>query len=114
MVRFIDEHKARWGIEPICTVLTTEFDLQIAPGTYYAFKSRPVSARAKRDVILKAHIMRIHTHPRMRVYGVRKIHAQLSSEGLRVARTTIERLCRLMGGARGGTREIPTHHETGC
>ncbi len=97
IVRFIDEHKARWGIEPICKTLTTEFELPIAPGTYYAFKSRPISRRARRDTELETHIMRIHTHPRMRVYGVRKIHTQLRREGITVARTTIERLCRKLG-----------------
>jgi putative transposase len=35
MIAFIDEHKKRWGIEPICRVLP------IAPCTYYAASRRP-------------------------------------------------------------------------
>ncbi len=38
--------------------------------------------------------MTIHAHPRMRVYGIRKIHAELNRQGTVVARCTIERLCR--------------------
>ncbi|PRA06709.1 hypothetical protein CQ019_04855 [Arthrobacter sp. MYb229] len=46
--------------------------------------------------------MAIHTHPRRRVYGIRKIHAHLNKHrALRgepaVARCTIERLCRQLG-----------------
>ena len=46
IVRFIDEHKHRWGIEPICRVLTDDFGLKIAPSTYNAYICRPPSARA--------------------------------------------------------------------
>ncbi|MDF3312193.1 IS3 family transposase [Rhodococcus sp. T2V] len=103
IVAFIDEHKHRWGIEPICRVLSENTEIKIAPGTYYAFIGREPSARARRDAVLKEHIMRIHTHPRMRVYGIRKIHAQLVREGHEVARCTIERLCRELG-VRGTVR----------
>ena len=34
-MRFISEHKSRFGVEPICRVLT-EHGLKIAPSTYYA------------------------------------------------------------------------------
>ncbi|MFL1596267.1 IS3 family transposase [Rhodococcus ruber] len=103
IVAFIDEHKHRWGIEPICRVLSENTEVKIAPGTYYAFIGREPSARARRDAVLKEHIMRIHSHPRMRVYGIRKIHAQLVREGREVARCTIERLCRELG-VRGTVR----------
>jgi putative transposase len=36
IVEYIDAHRSRWGVEPICTVLTREADIKIAPGTYYA------------------------------------------------------------------------------
>jgi putative transposase len=48
LVTFITEHKDRFGVEPICTVLT-ELGHKIAPSTYYAASTRPVSARALRD-----------------------------------------------------------------
>ncbi|WP_183321429.1 IS3 family transposase [Flexivirga oryzae] len=97
VVAFIDEHRHRWGVEPICRVLSTELDVKIAPGTYYAHKKRPPSARARRDAELKEEIMRIHADRRMRVYGIRKIHAQLNRDGIDVARCTVERLCKQLG-----------------
>jgi putative transposase len=48
VIAFIDDHRARFGVEPICRVLT-QHDVKIAPSTYYAAKSRPPSARAVRD-----------------------------------------------------------------
>ena len=53
MIAFIDEHKIKWGVEPICRVLP------IAPSTYYAFKKRPPSQRALRDEYLKVQIERV-------------------------------------------------------
>jgi hypothetical protein len=50
MNAFIDAHRDRFGVEPICRVL------QHAPSTYYAARSRPPSARAIRDEQLKADI----------------------------------------------------------
>jgi hypothetical protein len=50
MIAYIDHHKDRFGVEPICRVLP------IAPSTYYARKQRPPSARAVRDARLKVEI----------------------------------------------------------
>lgn len=97
IVAFIDEHKHLWGIEPICRTLTEEYGLKIAPQTYYAFNTREPSARSKRDAELKEEIMKVHNHRRKRVYGVRKIHAELNRNGVPVARCTVERLCRELG-----------------
>ena len=44
IVDYIDAHKGRFGVAPICRVLT-EHGVQIAPFTYYARKhAGPVSA----------------------------------------------------------------------
>jgi putative transposase len=43
VVDFIDEHRDVYGVEPICT------QLQFAPSTYYAVKSRPPAARTLSD-----------------------------------------------------------------
>jgi putative transposase len=43
MIAYIDRHKDRFGVEPICRVLP------IAPSTYHAASCRPASARAVRD-----------------------------------------------------------------
>ena len=50
MIAFIDAHKDRFGVEPICRVLP------IAPSTYHDARRRPTSARAVRDTKLKAEI----------------------------------------------------------
>jgi putative transposase len=91
-VRFIDEHKdcrvdggLRWGVEPICEVLS-EHHLKIAPATYYAAKSRPASARAVRDEQLKPRIVAVYA-ANYGVYGVRKMHAALRRAGVDMARS---------------------------
>ena len=92
---YIDDHKDRFGVEPICAVLP------IAPSTYYASKTRHRdpdrrSARAKRDDGLKLEIQRVWDD-NFRVYGVRKVWCQLMREGFEVARCTVARLMRDLG-----------------
>ena len=103
-MRFISEHKLRFGVEPICRVLT-EHGVPIAPSTYYDAIRRPPSARATRDEQLKAHIARVHAG-NYGVYGARKVWLALNREGITVARCTVERLMRELGlhGARRGRR----------
>ena len=95
MVTYIDGHKSRFGVEPICAVLP------IAPSTYYAYKAQQRdpqrrSDRAKRDDLLKPAIQRVWAS-NFRVYGVRKVWRQLAREGISVARCTVERLMRDLG-----------------
>lgn len=95
-MKFIDEHRDRFGgVEPICRVLTGH-GVQIAPSTYYAAKSRPPSARAVRDDWLAEQISRIH-HDNYGVYGGEKVWRTLLREGVVVARCTVERLMRRLG-----------------
>ncbi len=96
MVTFIDEHRAKWGIEPICRVLP------IAPSTYYAFKTRPPSVRSVRDNQLKSEIQRVFKE-NFSVYGADKNWKQLKREGYVVARCTVERLMKELG-IRGAVR----------
>jgi putative transposase len=103
-VRFISEHKDRFGVEPICRVLT-QHGCPIAPSTYYDATRRVPSARAVRDEELKAEISRVHA-ANYGVYGARKVWLQLNREGIPVARCTVERLMRKLdlAGARRGKR----------
>ena len=48
MIGFIDDHRDRFGVEPICRVLS-EHNLQVAPSGYYALKSRKPSKRSLSD-----------------------------------------------------------------
>ena len=99
---FIDAHKERFGIEPICAVLR-EHGVGIAPNTYHVAKNRAPSKRAVRDEELKVEIQRVFDE-NMVVYGADKIWTQLNRENIRVARCTIERLMGDMGlsGVRRG------------
>jgi len=54
MSAFIESHKGKLGVEPICEVLP------IAPSTYYAVRSRPPSRRALRDALLAGNIRRVY------------------------------------------------------
>jgi putative transposase len=101
-VAFIDAHRDRFGVEPICRVLTGH-GCKIAPNTYYVARKRPPSARAVRDAELVVEIERVYDE-NLFVYGADKVWAQLNRENIRVARCTVERLMRAQGlqGARRG------------
>ena len=104
MIAFVDDHRAIYGVEPICTLLP------IAPSTYYARAARradpdKLPPRAKRDAVLKTEIRRVF-EANFRVYGVRKIWRQLAREGIVAARCTIARLMRVMG-LQGAVRGKP-------
>ena len=103
MIAYIDAHKERFGVEPICE------QLPIAPSTYYAAKSRPQSARAVRDEGLKPEIQRVH-RDNFGVYGARKVWLQLCREGNPVARCTVARLMSCLGlrGVRRGAFKVTT------
>ena len=100
--QYIDSRKDEFGVEPICQVLTAS-GIKIAPSTYYAAKTRPPSARSRRDVVLKAEIDRLHKD-NYQVLGARKMQVMLNHSQTverhgagHVARCTVERLMRDMG-----------------
>jgi putative transposase len=108
IVAYIDAHRERvvegrrLGVEPICEVLATA-DVQIAPSTYYAAKTRPPSARTVRDAELVPLIHQAH-EDNLGVYGAKKVWAELNRNGTTVARCTVERLMKAEG-LRGIPRE---------
>jgi putative transposase len=108
VVAYIDEHRGRFGVQPVCRVLAG-YGVAIAPSTYYAAKKRPASARARRDAALLAEIKRVYKESG-EVYGARKVWLQLHREGIGGARCTVERLMRAAGlaGVRRGRRTRTT------
>ena len=101
MVTFIDDHRATYGVEPICAVLP------IAPSTYWWHRARRAdptqrSVRAQHDHHLRIEIQRIWDENEQ-VYGAEKVWRQLRRDGHWVARCTVERLMRQMG-LRGAVR----------
>lgn len=75
---FIDEHRARFGVEPICRVLS-ERGCPIAPRTCWAGRRRPLSVR---DAALFVEVRRVHYASHGGLYGARKVYAQLPREGI--------------------------------
>jgi len=110
-VEFVDVYRDRFGVEPICRVLT-EHGVKIAPSGYYAFKKRPKSARALRDADLLIEIERVFWDRKLGrgISGARKIWRLLAREDIIVARCTVERLMRQQGlrGVRRGKQFITT------
>ena len=95
MRAFIDQHRATFGVEPICRVL------RMAPSGYrrYAAQQHQPAlrcARAQRDDALIPHIQRVW-QDHFQVYGADKVWRQLQREGIAVGRGTVERLMRRLG-----------------
>ena len=110
MVQSIADHRAVFGVEPICAVLP------IAPSTYHRHRHQRThptrrSARAQRDDQLRVEIQRVYD-AHQQVYGPRKVWKQLRRDGVRVARCTVARLMRAMGlaGAVRGRAWVTTTH----
>jgi putative transposase len=115
VIAFIDEHRQRFGVEPMCRVLS-EHGLHVAPSTYYAAKTRPPSKRAVEDAELLVEIRRIFENRQRgrRLYGARKVWRQLHRDGIAVGRCRVERLMRTNGlvGARRDKRIRTTRPDT--
>jgi putative transposase len=94
-VAFVDAQKDVHGVQPVLQALEGT-PAQIAPSTYYAATSRPVSARAVRDADLTDLIRKVHAD-NYGVYGARKVWHELHRQGVDVARCTVERLMRAAG-----------------
>jgi putative transposase len=105
---FIAEHKARFGVAPICTALTAH-GCQIAPRTYYAWARRAPSKRALWDTTITQLLAGYYEpdehgrRPPESLYGSLKMWAHLQRQGVEVARCTVERLMRA-NGWHGATR----------
>jgi transposase InsO family protein len=109
MVGFIDDHRATYGVEPICAVLP------IAPSTYFLHKAQQRDpdrrcARRRQDEERRREIRRVWADHH-EVYGPKKVWKQLRREQYPIARCTVERLMRemeLQGVVRGPAWTITT------
>lgn len=95
MVRFVEDHRDAYGVEPICAVL------EMAPSTYYEARARRADperrpSRAKRDAVLGPEIRRVW-RANHGVYGAKKVWKQLRREDIAVARCTVARLMKVEG-----------------
>ena len=104
-------HQAMYPIRTMARVL------KVSASGYYAWRSRPASARATADADLTRHIRTIHAGSHG-TYGAPRVHAELKADGLSVGRKRIARLMRAAGIAgisrrRSGpitTRQATDHH----
>ena len=112
MIRYIDEHRNRFGVEAICRVLNSTACGFITARGYRAAKQRARSIRSIRDEQLTAVLVRLHRE-HFSVYGVRKMHALLVRKGWAVGRDGVARLMRKAGlvGVRRGKRVFTTHSD---
>jgi putative transposase len=93
---FIEEHRARFGVEPICETLG------VSASAYYQRATGQRSARAEEDERLLALINDLHA-ANYYAYGSRRMWKALLREGERVGRSRVERLMR-QNGIQGAKR----------
>jgi putative transposase len=87
---FIDREKADYDVAALCRLL------KVSRSGFYAWQSRPPSARALADEVLTTQIRTAFDDNR-RVYGAPQIHAELAEAGVRVGRKRVARLMRQAG-----------------
>jgi len=83
-VGFVDSvAEEHGGVQPVLAALEGT-SAEIASSTYYAYKSRPASARSVRDEQLIKEIRKVFEE-NMEVYGARKVWHEMKPTGLRRA-----------------------------
>ena len=92
MVAYIDGHRDRFGVEPICRAL------QMAPSTYSAAKARELSPsqRALRDAVM-AQVLMVLWVANRKVYGAHKLWKAARRAGHDIGRDQTARLMRQLG-----------------
>jgi putative transposase len=88
--RLIEAKRAQHPVSLLCDVLG------VSRAGFYAWTTRPVSARQRRDDELLALIRQIHDESRGS-YGWPRMHAELRARGVRVSRKRVARLMRRAG-----------------
>lgn len=83
--------------------MLTEYGCQIAPRTFYAWLTRPPSARTLWDTVITEVLAGFYEPDEQgrrkpeSLYGATKMWAHLQRQGIAVARCTVERLMRANG-----------------
>jgi putative transposase len=87
---FIAQHQQEYPVTTMCQVL------EVSVSGYYAWRQRPMCARQITDEQLSVRIRQVHaaTH---RVYGSRRIRAELAEQGSSCGRKRVVRLMRKLG-----------------
>ncbi len=90
MTAFIDSHRGRFGVEPICRTL------DVSASAYYERASGRRSARQVADERLLERIRELHKK-NFEAYGSRRMWKALLRDGWQVGRSRVERLMRASG-----------------
>lgn len=96
MSAFIDEHRERFGVEPICQTL------DVSASAYYQRATGERSARSVEDERLIARIREVHEQ-NFECYGYPRVWHELQRQGEQVGRDHVARLMR-QEGIRGAKR----------
>lgn len=102
--RLIEAERAEHSISRLCRVLG------VNRVGFYAWRTRPPSARERRDRELGCVIATVFSESRQ-TYGAPRVHAELQTRGVRVGRKRVARLMRqqgLEGVSRRGKRRRTT------
>ena len=104
MSRYIDQHRGRFGVEPICDVLG------VSASAYYQRATGERSARAAEDERLLERIRALHA-ANYYAYGYRRMWIALKRSGEHVGRGRVQRLMReagIQGAKRRAKRWVTT------
>jgi putative transposase len=88
--QFMDAEKANHSVAALCRTLG------VSRSAFYAWGSRPPSARADSDRRLMTHIRAAHSRSRG-TYGRPRIHAELLEQGIEIGERRVGRLMRQVG-----------------
>lgn len=114
MAAYVDEHRSRFRVGPICRVLSESLDCGfLTPRGCRMFRTRPVSRMRAGHEALARDILQIHSDFFMAVYGCGKMHAQLVAQGwdpAGVGRGRVMSIMRGLGirGVRRGRTPVTT------
>jgi putative transposase len=99
---FIDEKKGEFGVVPVCRALSVH-GIQIAPRTFWAYRSHSPSKREMWDAVVTEILAGIYERGENgrrapeSLYGTLKMWEHLQRQGIPVAKCTVERLKRENG-----------------
>jgi transposase InsO family protein len=108
ILAFIHSHRERFGVEPICRVLS-EHGITIAPQTYHRWRVQVVRPEEIEEAYRVNRIVDLYRVNRS-VYGVRKLWRAARRAGMDVGRDQVGRYMRIAGiqGVRRGQHKTRT------
>jgi transposase InsO family protein len=88
--QFIEDHRDEFPITRMCKVL------EVSPSGYYAWRTRPVSAREMANQALAKQIEMVYNDS-YGTYGSPRVYRELKTQGVACSENRVARLMRLLG-----------------